>query len=211
MNINSPIPDMWSGYITQHSNTLEVVPAHLYSTKPYISATTRELTFFDTTINGRLDLTNMKTAGQLPNPQAQLIQFLRVKYHTRLRSDDSGEADNAIVPTPFEDVVALSDGGVVNLTIGEKKYGPWKLWTLSAGNMVMGPVATGSDLALSYGQVGGPMYQLTPYLAILPLQDFSLSISWPGGPVTLSGDTGDEHPELLIEVLFDGQGSRAVQ
>lgn len=211
MNINSPVPAPWQDYITQHTNSLEVVPAMLYSTKTYISATTRELTFFDTTINGRLDLTNMKTAGQLPNPQAQLIQFLRVKYKTRPQSDDSGAGDATPFISTLDDVVQLADGGVVGLTIGEKKYGPWPLWTLAAGNMAMGLLASGSDLGLDYAQIGGNMYQLTPYLAILPLQDFVLSISWPAGPITLSGDTGDTHPELDIQVVFDGQGSRAVQ
>lgn len=208
MNINSPIPDMWAGYITQHSNTLEVVPAMLYSTKSYVSATTRELTFFDTSINGRLDLTNMKTPGQLPNPQAQLIQFLRVKYKNRIQSDDSGVGDASEVASNWDDVVELADTGVAQLTIGEKKYGPWPLWTLAAGNMAQGVAATGSDLLIDYAQIGGPMYQLTPYLAILPLQDFVFTISWPGGPVTLS--TGAEST-LDIEVVFDGQGSRAVQ
>jgi hypothetical protein len=208
MNINSPIPDQWSQYITQFANSLEVVPAMLYSTKSYVSGVTTELTFFDTAAGSRLDLTNMKQPSQLPNPQSQLIQFIRSKYHTAVQSDDSGTGDATALVSVANDIVQITDGGVVSLTIGEKKYGPWPLWTLATGNFAQGLFASGSDLLADYVQLGGQMYQLTPYLAILPLQNFVLKITWPAGPITLS--TGAES-EIPIEIVFDGQGSRAVQ
>lgn len=205
-NINSPIPAEWAQYITQYADQLEVVPAMLYSTKTYVTGVTQTLTFFDTPAGSRRDLTNMKQASQLPNPVSQLIQFMRVKYKTAVQSDDSGAGGSVALPSQFNDVVQLSDTAIVDLVIGEKKYGPWPLWTLSAGTYVQGAFSTGSDLLADYGQVGGNMYLLTPYLAILPLQNFELTLSWPAGPVTLS--TG---ANLDIEVVFDGQGSRAVQ
>lgn len=201
--ITNAIPAEWQDYIAKYQSALEVVPAVLYSTATYTSGATLELNFFQTPKGSRLDLTNMTTPGQLPIYVTQLIQFIRVKYKTRVQSDDSGTGTGAALPSQADDIVQLSDNGVARLTIGEKKYGPWPLWMLAAGNQVGGMFSTGSDLLADYAQVMGSMYALTPYLALLPMQNFEFTISWPAGALTLTNNVD-------IVVLFDGQGSRAV-
>ena len=61
----------------------EVVRWPLYSTKPYPTGGTTQLTFFDTSeglaTNGRAD-TNMQAAGQLPGNQMHVAHSLRISF-----------------------------------------------------------------------------------------------------------------------------------
>ena len=205
MDINNPIPAEWNAYVTQTNLGLEVVPAHLYSVKPYTSAITRELIFFDTSRGSRPDLTNMVTAGALPNPESFLIQNMRIYFWSSPQNQAvPGGTLPEVYKSSFNDVVQLSTLGILELKIGNKGYGPWPLWTLPAHNFVKGPME--STVNSSYGQIDGMLYAMEPYLMISPLQQFSARISWPSGPVTtaMGGD-------IPIEVLFDGKLARGIQ
>lgn len=202
---NGVIPEEWSSYVTMLGKGLEVIPAVLYSTVNYVSTTTVSLSFFDTPNVARPDLTNMVAGNMLPSPESFLIQAIRVKYQNNLSSDGVGAGANTLLPGTFEDVVKLTNNGVLNLTISNKKYGPWPLWMLPAGNSVQGQVSTGMPTAsLQYGQVLGPYYPLLPNLMLAPMQQFTCTIDWPGGAQTLS------QTPLPIQVMFDGQRARAI-
>ena len=205
MNLNMAIPQEFSDYVTRLGNGLEVIPSVLYSTKDYTSATTRDLTFFDTTQGSRQDLTNMSQQNMLPNPESFLIQNIRIFAKSQVQSDDSGGAAAGALASQFNDLVQLFSFGVLNLKIGNKQYGPWPLWMLPANSFVKGAFSTGSDLLADYGQTDGILYYLEPNLCILPLQQFTVTLSWPAGAVTLSNTT------MTLEVLFDGKLARSVQ
>jgi hypothetical protein len=219
VDINNPIPREWSSYVTQTNLGLEVIPAHLYSVKAYISTVTTKLTFFDFVSGSREDLTNMQQPNMLPNPESFLIQNIRIFSWGNVKSDDSGTGDSTAIASQFDDMVKLTNRGVLKLKIGNKSYGPWPLWTLSANSFVKGAFASGSDLLADYGQLDGQLYPLNPYLMIAPLQQFTVSLEWPGaatdaipgGPVTLSQDDGEDLENLPIEILFDGQMARSIQ
>jgi len=204
MNLNNPIPQEWSTYVTQSPVGLEVIPAMLYSTKTYTSAATTLLTFFDTVAGARPDLTNMQQPNMLPNPESFLLQNIRIYTRQRPQSDDSGTANAAPIPSEFDDLIQLVSTGILNLKIGNKQYGPWPLWTLPANSFVKGGFSTGSDLLADYGQVDGVLYYLDPNLMMAPLQQFTVTLAWPGGALTLSNNVD-------IEILFDGKLARAVQ
>lgn len=212
-NINSPIPDQWNEYVTNLPAGLEIIPGFQWDEEPYVSATTRSLSFFTSRVapggvQKNQNQTSMKSDGQLPFPEAMLIQYVRLKFKQPVRSDDSGAGDATTLVSAAEDLVALSDFGVVNFTIGEKKYGPYLPWLLPAASYVKGAFSTGSDLLANYMQLDGPMYLLNPNLMISPQQQFSIEISWPAGAITLS--TGAES-SIPIVVVLDGQRSRAIQ
>ncbi len=212
MDINSPIPREWEDYVTQTGVGLEVIPAMLYDTEPFVGGVTRELELFKTNVGKNLAQTNMKQNGLLANPESFLIQNIRVYFHNHPQSDDSGVADSADLVSQFSDLVTLVSRGILQLLIGEKQYGPWPLWTLPAHNFVKGGFSTGSDLLADYGQVDGMLYELVPNLMIAPLQPFQVTLSWPGLPViALSQDAGEVGETLPIEVLFDGKKARAIQ
>jgi len=208
VDINNPIPQEWSSYVTQTNLGLETIPAMLYSTKDYVSGVTRELTFFDTVQSSRQDLTNMQQPNMLPNPESFLIQCIRSLFKKKVQSDDSGIGDSSELVSGFDDVVNLCQNGVLNFKIGNKQYGPWPLDTIAAGNFPQGAFSTGSDLLADYAQIGGPMYSLFPNLMIAPLQQFTVVLTWPGGPITLS--TGSEST-CPIRLTFDGQLARSIQ
>jgi hypothetical protein len=205
-NINATIPGEWHDYVTQKDLGLEVVPSVLYSTKDYVSTVTTLLPFFDFVNAARLDLTNMVQPSMLPQPESMLIQGIRVFFKTGFQSDIIGAAGAIPLVSGYNDVVQLSKDGILKLTIGNKKYGPWPLWTLPAATYVQGDVATGSPTSsMDYGQIGGMIYSLFPNLMISPLQQFSVTLEWPAGAKTLSATP------LPIQVLFDGQLARSVQ
>ncbi len=200
------IPDKWNSYVTMQGKGLEVIADVLYSQVNYVSTTTTILSFFDFANAARPDLTNMIQASAMPNPESFLIQCLRVKYKTNLQSDGIGAANNALLVSSFEDVVKLSDNGVLKLKIGNKTYGPWPLWMITAGAKVEGQTGGGSPTStLTYGQVTGPLYPLFPNLMLAPLQQFGVTIEWPGGAQTLS------NTPIAIQVMFDGQHARSIQ
>lgn len=202
--INGAIPKEWSDYITQVPGALEVIPSVLYSTKTFTSASTTVLTFYDFVEGSRPDLTNMQSANQMSNPESFLIQNMRLYFKNFVQSDPSGTADAGQVVSQFNDVVKLASQGILQLKISNKQYGPWPLWMLPANSFVKGAMSTGSDLVVDYGQIDGFLYPVEPNLMLAPVQNFTVTLSWPAGTVTLSNATVD------IEVLFDGKRARAV-
>src|SRR5262245_32719006 len=189
----------------------------LYSVKPYISTVTTILPFFDTVQGARPDLTNMSQPNMLPNPEAFLIQNIRIFSWFQPQSDDSGDGACSNLVSQFSAMVELTKRGILQLKIGNKQYGPWPLWTLPSHNFVKGAFSTGSDLLADYGQVDGMLYALNPYIAIAPLQQFTVTLSWPGlagdpipgGPVSICPTPGVT--TVPIEILFDGQLARSIQ
>jgi hypothetical protein len=203
----TPVPKAWTDYLTMTPG-LEEIPGVLYDTVSYVSAVSTQITLFDALRVNRQDLSNMKAAGHLAYPESFLAQNLRVYFKTDVMSDDSGAGDSTAAVCQFGDIVKLVNGGVLNLLIGEKQYGPWPLWVLPAHNFVKGALSTGSDLIADYGQIDGFLYPLEPNLVLAPLQPFLVTLTWPGGAVTLS--TGSESV-IPIQVLFDGKKARAQQ
>lgn len=206
MDLNNPIPQEWTSYVTQSPVGLEVVPAHLYDVLTYTDNTTRDLTFFQQT-NVAESISNMKAAGMLPNPQSFLIQNIRVFFRTPITVVDSAASAASVVGSE-NDKVLLANTGIAKLEIGTKKYGPWPIWALPASTFWKGTGsmagAEAANQTTLYGQLDGPLYPLFPNLMIAPLQNFALQLSWPQAAVDLSGD-------MIIQVLFDGQLARAVQ
>lgn len=203
--INANIPKEWEKYVTQSGIALEVVPSVLYDTLTYTDNSTTELRFFQQT-NVALDLSNMRAAGMLVNPESFLIQNISIYYRTNVQTDDSGAA--GAFASQINDIVLLVNTGIAILKIGNKEYGPWPLWRLPSATFVKGMLAAAgaeaANLAHDYGQVDGPLYSLFPNLMISPVQGFELRLRWPSGAVNLTGN-------VAIQALFDGQLARSVQ
>jgi len=204
--INQNIPDAWSSYVTQTNLGLEVVPAVLYDTLTLPAAGgTQELRFYQQ-INQPLDITNMKTVGMLSNPEAFLIQTIGFFFRGSPQSTTAGAA-SAEQQGQFDDVVRVTNVGIAELTIGNKKYGPWPLWRLPASTFTKGLMSASGATVINYGQLDGPMYPLFPNLMLSPLQPFVMSVRWPssatGSPVITANTP--------LECLFDGQLARSIQ
>jgi hypothetical protein len=202
MDLNNPIPQEWTSYVTQSALNLEIVPHMLYDTASYVTAVTTDLPFF-ITARATEDLSDVKQQGVLPNPQSFLIQNISIFFKTIPNLAATAAA------AEVTDMIALSNTGIFKLTIGTKIYGPFPLWRLPASSFVkFNPTGTfTAPILASYGQLDGPLYPLFPNLMIAPLQNFEVHLLWPAGAVTLGAPTSP----LPIEVLLDGQLARAVQ
>src|SRR5262245_2827572 len=133
MDLNNPIPQEWTSYVTQTALNLEIVPAMLYDTLSYTSATTRELIFFNQT-NVAEDISNLRQPGILPNPQSFLIQNINIYFRTIPNLAATAAAGE------INDMILLVNTGILKITIGTKIYGPYPLWKLPAANAVKGYV-----------------------------------------------------------------------
>lgn len=224
MDVNNAIPNEWSNYVTQTNLGLEVVPSMLYSVKGYVSGSTTILTFFDSVSGSRPDLSNMQQPNMLPNPESFLIQNIRIFTWHQPQSNLTGIGDCSDLAAQMACVVELTKRGILSMKIGNKQYGPWPLWTLPAHNFVKGSMAaTGTAAAgvvANYGQVDGMLYSLFPNLMISPLQQFTVTLQWPGsptdaipgGPVSCCPEGSPPDETIIpIEILFDGQLARSIQ
>src|SRR5262245_48701727 len=93
--VNLNIPKEWKSYVTQVNSGLEQVPSMLWDTLTYTDNSTTLLTFFQQT-NVATDLSNMRQSGMLPNPEAFLIQTIRIFFKTSLTTADQGASAAAM-------------------------------------------------------------------------------------------------------------------
>lgn len=207
-SVNLNIPLAWSTYVTQSNLGLEVVPAVLFDTvvmHPVGSPANlggAELRFFQST-GVPANLSNMKASGMLPNPEAFLIQTIRVFY--RIRRSPS--------PNQVDFIIDMANTGMCYLDIGNKQYGPWPLWMLAAGNQFRNAWAM-SATTNYYGQIHGDLYPLFPNLMLSPLQKFIFRIVIPeqSGANENPPVLPNEPPEQTgVQVMFDGQLARSIQ
>jgi hypothetical protein len=199
--INNPIPPEWSNYVTQSPVALEIIQDTLWDSLTYTSASTTSLTFFVESIaTVKNDITNMQQPGMLPNPESFLVQAVRIFMKWTPTSAATLAANVA------NDIALLFNTAIFTAKFGNKTYGPWPAWMLSAGggpDIRLSANAT-PPIITSYAQLGGPLWSLFPSLMISPLQAFQASLTWPSGAVTL----GAGNP--VISVVYEGQRARAV-
>jgi hypothetical protein len=205
-NINGPIPEEWAGYVTQSNVGLEVIPAVLYDTQTYVSATTTTLTFF-TSVPANDSVSNVNPPAFLPNPSSFLIKNIGIMVPNTFETLTQGAA-SASLASQFNDILLLVNTGICRLTIGDKPYGPWPAFRLPIGTypkqQFTAAGAAAANVLTGYGNTDGPLYPFLPPLLIAPTQRFKLTLEWPAGAVTLSGNRS-------IKVLMDGQLSRGIQ
>lgn len=202
--MNTPVPPEWEAYLTQTPGKLEVIPDQLWDTQTYDDNVTTRLDFFQN-VAANQSLSNMTQPGFLPNPQAFLVECIRLYYRITYATVDQGGA--AALASALNDIVLIQNTGRATLTIGNKQYGPWRLWTMPANaGLVINNAAAGGEaanLVSQYGFTSGREWALFPALMMSPMQNFHLTMEWPAAI--------DTSADLVIEVLFDGKRSRAVQ
>jgi hypothetical protein len=199
--INNPIPPEWDNYVTQSPIALEVIQDTIYDTKTYTSATTTSLTFFVQSIaTVNKDITNLTQPAMLPNPESFLVQCPRIFVKWTPSSAATFAANVA------NDIALLFNTSVLTMKFGNKTYGPFPAWMMSAGggpDIRMSNNAT-APIFTSYAQLGGPLWAMFPHMMISPLQAFQALLEWPSGAVTL----GAGNP--AISLVYEGQRARAV-
>lgn len=174
----------------------------------------------------QLSDTNMQASGTLPAPQGFFIQSIEVDFqpgsvntantYTPQRPGSSlaapAAATGVVQIGAANDVDAIYNAGSLVLTIGQKPYlqeapiGLFPPKCRTEVNAAMGGnSATTANFAIAKAVQGGRPYQLTPGLALMTSQNFSVDLRWPVVVATPSGFNG------RIGVRLDGWLFRAVQ
>lgn len=190
-----PTTDMLNpqNYAVNVNGVMEAITQPLYSYQQYPAVgSAQPLQFFQSQPIGTITAedTNMQLPGQLPAPQSFLIQGIGVDYLPGTATTRFG-AQSAL--GQLSDVYAILRRGVLILTIGSKSYlqeGP--LLQLPPRAHING-VAAASDQTTpaaamqTFASVGfsdGPTFNPRPLL-IPPSQNFSVTLSWPGGAIAI--------------------------
>lgn len=185
-------PPEYERYNTQYGGEKEVIGWMWWDTLPYVSGTTTQLTFFNA-VRATLDLSNMEVAGQLAAPKAFLLRAPRL-FIKQLPEATVAAATGATQTGAINDVAQLMNTGVAVLTIGNKQYAQWPLWTLMAGGGPHGIWQTGDiDVVVQYAQFGPPDNRV-PYILskpqfIAPQINFNVQITWPAALTLALGDS----------------------
>lgn len=181
----------------------ETIPWWLYDTETFVSATTRQLEFFRTTKQDPR-ASNMKLAGQLPDPQAFRIHAI---YFDFLRADGAFVSHEADETGTLDDIgrLVLASRAIWTFSLMGKDYGPFPLSVTRGTGGGIGFLA--SDLAgsVQYGNNGvlNGGAPLSGALIIPRQSDFSISVDW-RDPVTTSDD-------YHVRCAMFGDLSRAVR
>lgn len=197
-------PSEYTRYDTQFQGAKEAIGWTWYDTVTYVSAASTALALF-TAVRATLNLSNMEVAGQLSSPKAFFLRAIRVKFNSQPYATTA--AGNGAAQTgQVSDMANLSEQGVLQITIGQKIYGQWPLWMLSAGGGIVSagvyPIAQYSTNGIADPRA---VYSLTKPLFIAPQINFRVDLLWPAGAVT----TVSTAP--TITVGLDGDLIRPVQ
>lgn len=164
----------------------EAIWQQYYDTQSYVSATTTRLTFFQVT-NVARDITNMPSAGQLPDPQWLSIYNVCCDF---LTSNSSNVATDQ-VPGELGDLSKLLKVGrpYWMLTISDKQYGPYSLTCLHGTGGPVGFQASGNTAATGNAQYANnalnPGWNYQGSLIIPPKTNFQIEVVWAAAQTTL--------------------------
>jgi hypothetical protein len=150
-------PKAYKDYNTQYPKT-EVISGCLWDTVNYTSTVTLQATFFMAT-RATLDLSNMRVSGQLPYPMAFLARAIRFYLKMAPYSLNVPAAGN-VEAAAMDTIALLINSGALVITIGDKQYGAFPLWTIPSGGGPFGVIGTTNVLIgganVSYGSIGYP-------------------------------------------------------
>jgi len=212
MPVNINIPDAWTSYVTQTNLGLEVVPHVLYDSlqiQPGIvpgggtPPNPTQFRFFQQT-GVTLDISNMKVQGMLANPEAMLIQAIRLNWILPMTTT----MDQSLA------IALFTNASVFTMKIGNKVYGPWPIFMLTSGSRLTGCNVGITDCFLVQNE--GPLYPLFPNLMLSPLQPFIVTIDLT--PAMTGNQGAKSQPNfptadgpVWLQVMLDGQLARSIQ
>lgn len=160
-------------------NAPEAIWQQFYDTQLYTSGATISSTFFGVTNTDRT-ISNMPSAGQLPDPQWLSIWDITCDFLT----ENTSVAGALDVTGEYNDLARLLKvgRGTWTLTISDKQYGPYSLTLLHATGGPVGTVfpgntaVTGNQQAANNALNSGWTYSGS--LMIPPKTNFQLELRW---------------------------------
>lgn len=162
----------------QMANQPEALPWILFDTQTYVDNTTTRLTFFQTTSTDP-SITNMETAGQLPDPQFFEIHYFGLDVLRDVTTAAGGTAG------AIDDIqkLILTNRMYWAFTISNKKFGyfPATFLHASGGATGFGWGTFTAEESIQYGNNGlfDGGYAVDGALVIPPKVGFTIETNWP--------------------------------
>lgn len=200
-------------YQVNRSQEFEVTRQTLYDFQTYANAGQTSLTFFQIPIgqSGKtIADTNLELAGQLPAPKHFVVESIEVVFYP---GPLPVEVDTAVTDVEHvNDVYTVAKSGSLNFFIGSKSYlqeapigrfPPKTRLDADFGFALQQFQATAADavsqVSGNYAAMSGRPYFLSPYnIALMPTQNFNVSLTWPSAVALPSGVDG------RIGIVLDG-------
>lgn len=190
----------------------EGVRQTFYDFQTYASAGQTSLNFFQVPIgqsSKTIADTNMRNAGQLPQPQNFLVESIEIYLFPGVLP---GTKTVAVAETEFtNDIYTVAKSGSLEFFIGSKTYleeapigrfPPKTRLTVEGSHAIseLQAVAADSELQVStdYAAFIGRPYHLEPEILLVPNQNFQVSLNWPAAVALPSGQNA------RIGVVLDG-------
>ena len=160
------------------------VPKPLYDTQVYpIGGTAAPLTFFTNAAAAGRFLTNMDQAGQLPNPEFFVVEYIALDILGIAPGNVANLAD--VHSILFGLTPSVAGAPYALLRYNSQEWGPWPLSQMHATG---GPVGFSTRAGVEYANPGVPGsggIWIGGALTLQPLKAFSLNIEWAAAaPVT---------------------------
>lgn len=168
----------------------EALPWFLYDTQLITSAATTNAQFFQN-VNADKTMSNMESAGQLPDPQYFILHYLTCDVLDPPIAV-AGHTASALGPVNDIDVMLKTQRATFSLNLSNKVYGPFPLTLChgtggATGNGVATFTAEASVWYGNNGIVGSGGYPFLGSIVIPPKVGFSITVNFAAAP-TLSGN-----------------------
>ena len=157
----------------------ECIPWILYDTQDFVTASTTQLTFFQT-VQTDQTLGNLPSQAQLPDPQHFVLHYVTCDVLAIPSLSAAGTVVGAL-----NDIDLIMKGGrpVFTITMSDKNYGPFPLRACHALGGVTGGVAgtfaATTDIQFgNNGIPGGGGFPFMGAIVIPPKVSFKLSVQW---------------------------------
>jgi hypothetical protein len=152
----------------------EAIPFILYDSQPYVSAVTTILTFFQGTQVDRT-LSNLQTAGQLPDPQ--WLEIHNLGFDILIDATETAAETGSL-----DDIAKLMLVGrpIFTLSLSDKAYGPFPLSFLHTSGGPVGALATGTADTIQVGNNGisDGGWNWRGSVVIPPKVGFNVQVQW---------------------------------
>lgn len=173
-------------YNPNRPDATEAIWQPFYDFQSYAAAGTTSMIFYQVP-NGQASKTyadtNMVLPGQFPAPTAFLCTAIMIAFFPGATS--SATSTTAVAQTNVNDVVAIANGGFMELTIGSKvylrdaplgKFAP--NFTVNGFTALLGSTTAPNMITTAFARAAGRYYEITPFL-IPQSQNFNVSLYWP--------------------------------
>lgn len=189
-NLLTQVPKLsdLGAYDVNRADQYEGVKKAYYDFTTYAQAGQTSLNFFQVPVgqsSKTLADTNMEIAGSLPNPKHFLVQDIQVFFFP---AGDLSQFGTQAAAENVNDVYDVSKSGYLEFFIGSKNYiqeGPIGRFPPSNGLTVSAALAdqttAGATMQsrISYANMAGRIWAVSPQILLKPTQNFRVSLLWP--------------------------------